>query len=270
MPTLTPGEVTSIAGRLEEARMTRVPMPRITLEHPQMTIDDAYACQSAWIELQLEKGCRLGGRKVGLTSRAMQVAANIEEPDFGVLLDYMFFENGSVLVAADYVVPRIEVELAFVLARSLEGPDVTADDVYAATEYITPAVELIDSRMLRSDPGQTAMTRTIKDTIADNAASAGIMVGGARIEPGTVDLRWVGALLRRNGRVEETGLGAGVLDDPAAGVVWLVRKLSDYGVALEPGHTILSGSFTRAIECRPGDTFEVDFHEHGQLSCSFE
>ena len=148
-----------------------------------MTLDDAYACQKAWTDLQVANGAIVRGHKIGLTSRAMQQAMKIDEPDFGVLFDYMFFESGATLTAADYLDPKIEVELAFVLGRPLGGPDVTVDDVHAATEHIVPALELIDARSHRVDPDDR-VARGVRDTIADNAADAGVIVGERRVMPG--------------------------------------------------------------------------------------
>ena len=150
--TLDKDQIAQIAARHERARTSRRLIKRITLEYPDMTLDDAYACQEAWTDLQVANGAIVRGHKIGLTSRAMQHAMNIDEPDFGVLFDYMFFESGAILMAADYLDPKLEVELAFVLGRPLGGPDVTVDDVRVATERIVPALELIDSRSHRVDP----------------------------------------------------------------------------------------------------------------------
>jgi len=266
--TLDPEQIAQVAARHEGARTTRRLIKRITLEHPEMTLDDAYACQKAWTDLQVANGAIVRGHKIGLTSRAMQLAMKIDEPDFGVLFDYMFVESGTTLVAADYLDPKIEVELAFVLGRPLGGPDVTIDDVHAATDHIVPALELIDARSHRVDPDDR-VARGVRDTIADNAADAGVITGGRRVRPGEVDLRWVAAILKRNGVVEETGVAAGVLDDPAMGIVWLARRLAGHGITLEEGETILAGSFTRPVDCRAGDHFEVDYDDLGVLTVDF-
>ena len=268
MITLTDSEIDAIAAAHERARRRVVPMKRITLDHPSMTIDDAYACQKAWVDQQIVDGSVVGGHKIGLTSRAMQQAVNIDEPDFGTLLDYMFIPNGATLRASDFLDPKLEVEIAFVLGHDLGGAGVTTADVIAATDYIVPAVELIDARSFRTDPDD-GVTRTVCDTIADNAANAGIVVGDVRTKPGTVDLRWVGAIMKRNGVVEETGLAAGVLDDPVIGIVWLARRLAPYGVGLLAGQTILAGTFTRPLVCRSGDEFDVDYGPLGRITCAF-
>lgn len=266
--TLDDAAVASIARSHHEAQRSGSPIRRVTLAHPDMTIDDAYECQRAWVDLQIAAGSRVVGHKIGLTSRAMQQAMKIDEPDFGVLLDHMVIANGSTVSAADYLDPKLEVELAFVLGDRLTGDDVGTAEVLAATDHVIPALELIDARSYRVDPDD-GVSRTVRDTIADNAADAGVLWGGDPIAPADVDLRWVPAIMARNGVVEETGLAAGVLDDPTLGVAWLARRLSRYGVALEPGEVILAGSFTRPVDCRAGDCFEVDFGPHGVLSLSF-
>jgi 2-oxo-hept-3-ene-1,7-dioate hydratase len=265
--TLSDEEVAQIAARHEQARTTVTPIRRITLDHPEMTLDDAYACQEAWVALQVGDGAEVRGHKIGLTSRAMQAAMHIDEPDYGTLLDYMFVPDGATLDAASYLDPKIEVELAFVLGSAL-GADVDAAGVLAATDHIVAALELIDARSHRVDP-HDGVARTVRDTISDNAADAGIVVGSHRVRPGERDLRWIGAICKRNGIVEETGLAAGVLDDPVQGVVWLARRLARYGVTLAAGETILAGSFTRPVDCRAGDEFEVDFGDLGVIRVAF-
>jgi 2-oxo-hept-3-ene-1,7-dioate hydratase len=269
MTFLSAQECREIAARHERARETATPIHRITRDHPHMTIDDAYACQTEWIQLQVDGGARIVGHKIGLTSRAMQSAMQIDEPDYGTLLDYMIHDTGATLRAADYIDPRLEVELAFVLGSPLQGTSVTAADVLAATEWIVPALELIDARSFRVDPDD-GVTRTVFDTIADNAADAGVVLGNARAKPAEIELRWAAAILKQNGVVEETGVAAGVLDDPVQGVVWLVHRVARFGVALEPGEIVLSGSFTRPVMCRAGDHFEVDYNDLGVITCTFE
>ena len=266
--TLSSGQVAAVAAAHETARRSVTAIKRVTLTHPQMTIDDAYACQQAWVDLQVAGGSTIRGHKIGLTSRAMQQAVNIDEPDFGALLDYMFIDNGAQLTAAEFLDPKLEVEIAFVLGRRLFGDNVTVTDVLAATDYVMPAAELIDARSYRTDPDD-GVTRTVCDTISDNAANAAIITGATRVKAHAFDLRWVGAIMKRNGVVEETGLGAGVLDDPVLGIVWLARKLAPYGVALEAGETILAGSFTRPVACRAGDEFHIDYGPFGELTCGF-
>jgi 2-oxo-hept-3-ene-1,7-dioate hydratase len=276
MPTtLTAEEIESVVADHEQARRTVTAIDPVTRRHPEMTLDDAYAIQAAWIDLQVAEGATVRGHKIGLTSRAMQMAMQIDEPDFGALLDYMFVTNGAVLPAADYLDPKIEVEFAFVLDRTLvahEGTgEITADDVYAATSHIVPALELIDARSYRVHP-HDGRPRNVRDTISDNAANAAIVVGDGSVSVADARdgrLRWAGAICSRNDIVEETGLGAGVLNDPVVGVVWLANRLRGLGVALEAGETILAGSFTRPIDCRVGDHIEADFGELGLITLDF-
>jgi 2-oxo-hept-3-ene-1,7-dioate hydratase len=235
---------------------------------PDLTIDDAYVIQAAWLERKLERGETLVGHKIGLTSRAMQMTMNITTPDSGFLTDAMVFEPGSELRAADFCDPKVEIELAFILATDLSGSDLTTDDVLAATEYVVPAVELIAARSYRRDPA-SGRTRTVVDTIADNAADAGIVMGGERVAPHDIDLRWVSALGSRNGMIEETGVAAGVLGHPAEGIVWLARRYHEQGLTLEAGQVILAGSFTRPIDIRPGDDFHFDYGPLGSFDLRF-
>ena len=162
----------------------------------------------------------------------------------------------------------IEAEIAFVMKAPLNGPGVTIVDVLDATDYVAPALEILDTRILRVDP-ETKKARTIFDTISDNAANAGIVIGGRAQQPRDADLRWVGAIVSRNAEVEETGLGAGVLNDPAMGIVWLADRLGRYGMSIAAGEVVLSGSFVRPVEARPGDTIVADFGGSGTVSIHF-
>jgi len=259
--------IQELAARLHQAERSRTQIRQISLDHPEITIDDGYAIQRQWLDLKIAEGRSIKGHKIGLTSRAMQQASQIDEPDYGTLLDDMFFGEGDI-PAERFIVPRLEVELAFILAKPLRGPGVTLMDVYNAVDYVVPALEIIDARSHQIDP-DTKRPRKVFDTIADNAANAGVVLGGRPVRIHEVDLRWVGAILSRNAVVEETGLAAGVLNHPANGVVWLANKLGPRGVTLEPGQVILSGSFTRPVYARPGDTFAVDYGTLGSVNCRF-
>lgn len=265
---LSEHDVADAAARLFEAERTGVPVRQLSLLHPEMTVEDAYAVQRRTVELHTTAGRRVRGRKIGLTSRTMQRAVDITEPDYGVLYDDMFFDDGDAVPAGRYTMPRVEVELAFVLGEDLRGPDVTRYDVLRATEFVTPALEILDARVQMKDP-ETGRTRTIVDTIADNAADAGIVLGGRIVRPFDVDLRWVSALLSRNAVVEESGVAAAVLGHPANGVAWLAARLAAHGDGLRAGEVILSGSFTAPVHARPGDTFVADYGPLGTLSCHF-
>ena len=260
--------VETLARQLYEARKTRIALRHFSSSHPGMTIDDGYAIQREWVRLELADGRHIKGRKIGLTSRAMQLSSQISEPDFAPLMDDMFFEQGSDIAHARFIAPRVEVELAFVLGRPLKGPGVTLFDVLGATEYVTPAIEIIDARIEQFDR-ETRAPRKVFDTIADFAANAGIVLGGRPVRPNEVDLRWVGAMLYKNGVIEETGLAAAVLNHPAQGVAWLANKIARYDEHLEAGDVVLGGSFTRPCTAVPGDTFHVDYGRLGGIGFRF-
>ncbi|WP_338883150.1 MULTISPECIES: 2-oxo-hept-4-ene-1,7-dioate hydratase [Xenorhabdus] len=260
--------VSRVARRLHQAEQSREQIRQISLDYPEITIEDAYAIQREWVDLKIREGRILKGHKIGLTSKAMQASSQINEPDYGVLLDDMFFQDGGDIPCERFIVPRIEVELAFVLANPLRGPNCTLFDVYNATDYVVPALELIDARCHNIDP-ETQRPRKVFDTISDNAANGGVIIGGRPIKPDELDLRWVSALLYRNGVIEESGVAAAVLNHPANGVAWLANKLAPHGVQLEAGQIILAGSFTRPVPARKGDTFHVDYGVLGSISCHF-
>jgi 2-oxo-hept-3-ene-1,7-dioate hydratase len=267
--TLDAGTIADAAARLYEAEKTRTPIRQLSLQYPDMTIDDAYAVQRALVDLKIADGAAVRGRKIGLTSKVMQRAVSISEPDYGALFDDMFFDDGGTVPVNRFIRPRVEVELAFVLGETLKGPGVTLYDVLRASEYVTPALEILDARVQMSDP-DTGHQRTIVDTISDNAADAGIVLGGNVVRPHDVDLRWVGALLLRNASIEESGLAAAVLGHPANGVAWLANRLAPHDVALQAGEIILAGSFTKPVFAEPGDTFVADYGPLGTVSVYFE
>ncbi len=265
---LTEAEIAAAASDLYHAELQRQAIDPVTLRHPEMTMDDAYAIQSQWVQQKIANGRRVIGYKIGLTSRAMQQAMKIDVPDYGVLLDDMEFADGSDIEAGQFIDPRIEVELAFVLKDRLEGANVSIFDVINATDYVVPALEIIAARSHRVHP-ETGRARTVLDTIADNAANAGIIMGGRPVKPNELDLRWVGALCYRNAVLEETGLAAGVLNHPANGIRWIARRFAPHGIALEPGQILLAGSFTRPLAVKAGDTIHADYGPLGGISCQF-
>jgi 2-oxo-hept-3-ene-1,7-dioate hydratase len=265
---LSTEEIRAAAERLDRAEKTRTQIRQLSLEYPGITIEDAYAIQQAWIEIKLAAGRIVKGHKIGLTSKAMQSALNIDEPDSGVLLDDMFFADGGLVPSDRFIATRVEAELAFIMDKRLAGPGCTMFDVLKATDFVVPALEILDTRIERVD-AVTKSTRKIFDTIADNAANAGIVLGGRPIRPMDTDLRWIGALCFRNGQLEETGLAAGVLNHPATSVAWLANKIASIGLALEPGQVVLAGSFIRPIETRKGDTIQADYGPYGSVSCYF-
>ncbi|MFT3666083.1 2-oxo-hept-4-ene-1,7-dioate hydratase [Piscinibacter sp.] len=265
---LDPQTITTLARRLYDARKTRTPLRHFSREHPGMTIADGYAIQREWVKLEIADGRRILGRKIGLTSRAMQLSSQIDEPDYAPLMDDMFFAQGGDIPVERFIAPRVEVELAFVLGRALKGPGVTLFDVLAATDYVCPALEIIDARIEQFDR-ETRAPRKVFDTISDFAANAGIVLGGRPVKPDALDLRWVGAMLFKNGVVEETGLAAGVLNHPANGVAWLADKIAPHDEQLNAGDVVLAGSFTRPTPAVAGDTLHADYGPLGTVSFRF-
>jgi 2-oxo-hept-3-ene-1,7-dioate hydratase len=234
---------------------------QLSVTYPHISIEDSYAISTAVAQHRIKAGARLIGHKVGLTSKAMQASSQINEPDYGHLLDTMMIADGAKVPHANYCVPRVEIELAFVLGKPLKGPGIGLTDVLRATEYVVPAMEIVDARIVNP--------RKIFDTVADNGAAAGIVVGGRPIGPMEMDLRWAGGIMYRNSEIEETGLAAGVLGHPALGVAWLANKLGQHGVALETGHLVLAGSFTRVVFANKGDTLHGDFGPLGGIAVQF-
>ncbi len=228
---------------------------------PGISMEDAYAISTEVADRKIAAGAKLIGFKVGLTSKAMQRSSQIDEPDYGHLLDTMLIADGARVPHEKFCLPRVEVELAFVLEKPLRGPGIGLTDVLSATEYVVPAIEIVDARL--QDP------RKIFDTVADNGAASGIVVGGRPVRPRDVDLRWVGGIMYRNAEIEETGVAAGVLGHPALGVAWLANKLGQHGVTLNAGHLVLAGSFTRVVYARKGDTLHADFGSLGGLAVQF-
>ncbi|WP_159603303.1 2-oxo-hept-4-ene-1,7-dioate hydratase [Agromyces humi] len=260
---LDPLQIAAIADELADADRARSTVPLLTARHPGMTIDDAYAVQREWADRGIASGRRLVGRKIGLTSKVMQAATGITEPDYGVIFDDMVLESGASVEFDRFSNVRIEVELAFVLRDRLDGPHTSVFDVLDATAYVVPALEILNSHIALDG-------RTIVDTISDNAAMGAMVIGGRPVKPDAVDLRWVSALLSRNQVIEESGVAAAVLGHPAMGVAWLANKLAHHDQALEAGEIILAGSFTRPMWVQRGDTVHADYRELGTVTCRFE
>lgn len=262
---ITDAVAQALAAELDEAERTKVQIPQFSLRYPDITIPDAYRIQRAWVKRKLAAGRRIKGHKIGLTSRAMQRVSNITEPDYGTLLDDMFFEGGGDLDMTRFIAPRVEMELAFVLKSPLEGPECTIYDVLNATDFVTPALEIVDQRIQPIDPA-TGRTRKVFDTISDNASNAGVVLGGRAVRPDALDLRWVAGIGYRNGVVEESGVAAAVLNNPVNGPAWLANKLFPHGERLEAGQIVLGGSFTSVIACGHGDNFFFDYGPLGTIS----
>jgi 2-oxo-hept-3-ene-1,7-dioate hydratase len=260
--------ILDLARELHDAERSRRQVEHFSKRFPGMTIEDGYAVSRAWVAMKIAEGRKVRGHKIGLTSRAMQQSSQIDEPDYGTLLDDMFFAPGAI-PSGRFIAPRVEVELAFILKQPLQGADVSAEDVLAATEYVQPAIEIIDARIEQFDR-HTKAPRKVYDTISDNAANAGIVLAGEKVHPREVDLPWVGAILRQNDIVEETGLAAGVQGHPAIGVAWLARKLAPWGEGLQAGEVVLAGSFTRPVGAKRGDRFDADYGPLGRFRFTFE
>lgn len=250
------------AERLLSADAMRVVIPQLSKTYPDMEIEDAYDVQRRWARGRIAKGARIIGRKIGLTSRAMQMASKMTEPDYGVILDDALFHDGARISSARFIKPRLETELAFVMAEDLQGMGCQMHDVLRATEFVSPALEIIDYR--------TEVPRSIVDTIADNAAFGAIVLGGRIFRPFDTDIRWISATLSRNGVIEETGVSAAIMGHPAAGVAWLVNKLAALGDGLKKGDIVLGGSFTRPIDLTSGDVIFADYGPFGAIGVSFE
>lgn len=265
---MNPEEHARAAADLIEAEQSGKQIGLLSLRYPDMGMDDAYAIQNAIYLAKIDAGRNVIGWKIGLTSKAMQYALNIDIPDSGILFDDMLFENGAVVPAGRFIQPRIEAEIAFVMKAPLSGQDVTREEVLAAVDYVAPAIEILDTRIIRADAA-TGKTRTVFDTISDNAANAGIVLGDEKHPVDAFDLRWVGAVASRDDIVEETGLGAGVLNDPVESVLWLSRRMAQYAQSIARGQVILSGSFIRPIECPSGSRIKADFGVFGSVEVAF-
>ena len=266
---MTPQEMTAAAAMLFEADRTGVQCGLISSAYPQATLEDAYRIQDALIDLHYAAGRHRIGWKIGLTSRAMQQALGITTPDSGVLLDNMLFQSGDRVAQGRFIQPRIEAEIAFVMGADIAGKGHTRAQVIAATDHVAPCLEILDTRILRADP-ETGKARIITDTVSDNAANAGIVMGDSTHPPEAYDLRWTGAIVARDGVVEETGLGAGVLNDPVTGIIWLLDRLALFGKGLKAGEIVLSGSFIRPVEAPADSVFAADFGAFGRVDLAFD
>ncbi|MCX4552815.1 2-keto-4-pentenoate hydratase [Streptomyces sp. NBC_01387] len=251
------------ADLLWAAQRDRSPVSPLTDSYPGIDVVDAYEIQLANIRRQLADGATVRGHKVGLSSEAMQQMMGVDEPDYGHLLSGMVLSEDVPVETGDYCYPRVEVEVGFLLGAALPGEGCTTADVLAATEYVVPSIELIDSRIKDWRIG-------LPDTVADNASSAGVVLGAARVRPSDLDLADIPAVLHRRGQEAARGNTGAVLGDPTTAVAWLARKVAAFGVRLEAGHLVLPGSCTRAVDVRPGDDFHAEFGGLGSVSVIFQ
>jgi 2-keto-4-pentenoate hydratase len=251
-----------MAEALSEAEKTRQPIAPLTAGHPEMTLADAYAVQMLGVRARVAGGARIIGKKVGLTSRAMQRNIGVNEPDYGHLFSDMIRREGEPVSLSGLIQPKIEAELAFILAESIKGPGVSLADVLRNTAAVMPAFELIDSRIRNWEIG-------IQDTVADNGSSAGLLLGSGFTPVAGIDLKYVGLVLEKNGAVLATAAGAEILGNPAQSVAWLANALGANGIALEKGEIVLSGSFTQAFPVAAGEAFTATFGGLGRVGIAF-
>lgn len=259
---LTDEERQAAADALFEASQTGVAIDPLTDTWEKLDVVDAYDIQLRNIRRRVADGAIVKGHKVGLSAKAMQQMVGVNEPDYGTLLHDMFYFEHDEIPVARIMQPRVEIEVAFVLGRELKGPGVSAADVVRATDYLLPSLEVVGSRV-------RDWKITIGDTIADNASSGCVVLGGSPTPISEVDPRTIGAVLRKNGEVVETGCSGAVLGNPVTAVAWLANKVADFGVALEPGNVVLPGSCTRMSPVVPGDVVRADFDVLGHVSASF-
>ncbi|BCZ22611.1 2-keto-4-pentenoate hydratase [Mycobacterium senriense] len=252
-----------LAADLAQAERSGEPIAPLTAAYPDIDVVDAYEIQLINIRQRVAEGARVLGHKVGLSSLAIQQMMGVDEPDYGHLLDEMQLFEDTPVEADRYLYPRVEVEVGFVLNADLPGAGCTEDDVLAATEALVPSIELIDTRI-------TDWKIELCDTIADNASSAGFVLGEARVSPRDIDVKGIDAVLRCNGEVVAEGRTDAVLGNPVTAVAWLARKVDGFGVRLRKGDVVLPGSCTRAIDAHPGDNFVADFTGLGSVRLSFE
>ncbi len=260
---LKDAERRAIASALAAAERDRKPIDPPSATHPAMDVADAYEIQLLQIRERLAAGRRVRGHKVGLSSKAMQRMMQVHEPDYGHLLDDMFVFEGERVALDTLCQPRVEFEVAFVLGQPLPAPGCTVADVLRCTAHVAPAIEIIDSRIADWKIG-------LRDTIADNASSARVVLGGNAVAPAALDLRLIGVLASKNGEIVDTGASGAVLGNPATAVAWLANKVHGFGVSLEAGHVILPGSCTRAFDVGRGDVVTAEFDHLGMVTVCFE
>ncbi len=255
-------KIVQLAKHLTSAWQKGEGVETLTLLAPDLTIDQAYQIQQYTIEQALDEGAKITGKKIGLTSKAMQTMLGVHEPDYGHLLDSMVYKSGSNIPFDRLLQPKVEAELAFILKEDLTGPNITVMDVLLATEAIVPALEIVDSRIKN-------WKITLIDTVADNASSGLYVLGETRKKIEELDLKQVGMALYKNGQLQNTGVGAAALGNPAKCVAWLANKLWDYQISLNAGEVILSGALSAAVDAHPGDQFYAKFSGLGIVSVTF-
>jgi 2-keto-4-pentenoate hydratase len=259
---LTDGQIQEWAARLRQAEQSRSTLPPLTTTIPGITVADAYAIQLALIDMKKKAGAKVAGKKIGLTSQAMQRMLNVDQPDYGHILDNMIVQDGSEFPVKELIQPKIEPEIAFILDRDLKGPGVTPMQVLAAARFVVPALEIIDSRI-------EGWKIKLCDTIADNASSARVVLGGPPRRVDQLDLKLIGMVMEKNGQVVHTGAGAAILGHPANAVAWLANAIGEFGVALQAGEVVMPGAICAAVDVAAGDQLRASFDGLGTVAVRF-
>lgn len=255
-------KIKNFAEKLAEAETTKIGIDPLTTVDSELTVKEAYYIQLENINRKIGKGQKIVGKKIGLTSLAMQTMLGVDEPDYGHLLDNMVVENGGIIPIEQVLQPKVEAEIAFILKKELRGPNLTALDVLQATDYVVPALEIVDSRI-------KDWKIKLPDTIADNASSGFYVLGGKPAKMEDINLELIGMVFTKNGELVNTGVGAAALGNPATCVAWLGNKLAEFDIPLRAGEVILSGALSAAVEAKKGDTFTARFAHIGQVSVRF-
>ena len=255
-------DIRSAAKELKKAELYHFQIPMISEENSDMIVEDAYAIQLANIQERVKNGETITGMKIGLTSKGMQTLLGVSEPDYGHLMNTMEIPEGFPCPLSELIQPKVEAELAFRLKKTLRGPGVTLKDVYAATDYVSPALEIVDSRIKN-------WKIKITDTIADNGSSARYVIGGTRKRAEDVDMRLCGMVFEKNGEFVNSGTTAEVMGNPVASVAWLANKLAEFNISIKAGSIVLAGALTAAQVIQAEDTFTASFCDLGSVSCRF-
>ena len=254
--------IRTLSTQLIDAELQRRPIAQITADLPQMTIEDAYAVQTETIRRKMRSGEKIVGKKIGLTSKPMQTLLGVSQPDYGILLSSMVVDEFEPVDSSELIQPKAEGEIAFILRTDLHGPGITVPDVLRATDAVMACIEIVDSRV------ENWKIR-IQDTVADNASSARLVLGGKLVGTRDLDLRLIGMILRKNGEIASTGAGAAVLGHPASAVAWRANQLAQFGVGLRAGEVVLSGAITAAVPVSPGDIVCAEFDHLGAVTARF-
>lgn len=254
--------IQEISDRLYHAKKDCIPIEPISSEYPEISFNDAYKIQFLNLEREISLGYKVIGKKIGLTSKAMQSMFGVYEPDYGVILNNMVFNDGDNLKIDQFIQPKVEAEIAFVFKDELVGPGITPVKVLQTTDFIFPILELIDSRI-------KDWKIKIFDTIADNASAAGVVIGGIKRKIDFLDPKYLPLIFKKNGQIYDSGVGANVMGNPVYSITWLANKLAEYGSSIKAGEIVLSGAITKAISVNRNDWITGDFGDFGEISIGF-